>query len=501
MRPTRRELGLATAASLLLGPSPVRARVSDAPVKLTPTAQREDLAVLKRALAESHVGLHWRVTPAEFATRLKRLDELAARPAAARAVHLRLARFVASLGHGHTTLDAPATGTGFRLRRLAIGSGVFPLGVRVVGGRLYVAHDLSETVEVGAGVELLAVNGTPAPQLVADLAALLSADGDAIGFKHYQLGPGWRLHDLLTLVQGARDRHRVRFRRADGRAAETTLRAATPEELAARHLERRGRSIDAFRPAVAYERRDRVGVLTVGSLYEGLLPPGSAGFAAEFERAFAEIASDRVERLVLDLRENEGGGSDYVPLLYGYLADRPFRLADPTVVASAFQSTLRWAEAPSDVLQAFAADPSRFVASDPAYGFVLRPEFDQIRYRHHAPAAGAYTGPLTVLVDGGSFSATGILLDVIHRHHRHAGRPVEFVGEAPGVDTRLGWSSGGQSLRLVLPNSGLRVAIPLLGTRDHFGSWPARLPDRVLEPSLSDLRDQIDGVLAGAARA
>lgn len=490
---TRRALCRGAVAGALAASVPARA---DAPDRLSPAAQREDLDLVCRALDESHVGLHWRVSASAYETRLAALEQEAAAPATLRDFSLRLGTFVAGLGHGHTTLEPPASGASFRLRRLAAGTSAFPLGVRVVDGRLYVAHDLSAEASVGEGAEILSIDGRLAAGLVAACERLLSADGGATGFKPYQLGPGWRFQDLMNAVHGSRERYRVRFRAVGSdRAADAVLPAATPEALAARHLDRRGRSIDAFPPAVAYELRGRTGVLTIGSLYEGLLPPGSAGFEAEFAKAFETIAADGPDRLVLDLRGNEGGGSDYVPMLYAHLADRPFRLADPTILRSAALSTLDRVEQPSDVLRAFSADPFQFVARDPQHGYVLKPEYDQIRYRDHRPARAAYTGPLTVLVDGGSFSATGILLDVIHRFHRREGRPVTFVGETPGVDTRFGWSSGGQSLPLVLPNSGLRLSVPLLGTRDHFGAAPAALPDVRLRPTAVDLRDGVDGVL------
>jgi hypothetical protein len=495
MFPTRRTV-LAGAAAVAL-PS-FRAPAWAAPSLLSPGAQREDLDVVRRVLGESHVGLHWWLDRRTYAAMLEALVDQAAAPVEPRLFQLRLTRFVAALRHGHTTVERTVAGSGYRLRRVPNGSAAFPLGVRVIDGRLHVAHDLSADGDVGAGAELLEINGRPARALLADMEALISADGPGTSFKRHQLGPGWRFPDVLELLSGPRDRHRVRVRRLDGRAVAMALSAATPEELVGRFAERRGRALDAYGPAVAYERRDRVGVLAVGSFYEGLLPKGSPGYAAEFDRAFARVAADGLERLVLDLRSNEGGNNDYVPMLYAHIADRPFRFIGPTILSSNTISGLRYAEDPSEDLKAFAVDPSKFVRPDPRHGWVLRPQYALIR--DYAPRSKPYAGPLTVLTDGGSFSATGGVLDLIHRFHRREGREVRFLGEAPGHQHAVGLGQ-----RRPKPECGPAEQSPPAGRADpglanHFGSAPVpvSLPDRILEPTPAELASGVDGVLARA---
>jgi hypothetical protein len=463
---------------------------------LSPAAQRADLRIVRTVLEESHVGLHWSLARATYLKLLAALDQRAARPIPARDFRLGLTRLVAALGHGHTTLETSSSGRGWRLRQLPTDSETLPLGMRVVGGRLFVAHDLTAGGDVGAGSELLAVDGQPAAALLTAMEALVSADGHVASFKHYQIGQGWRFQDLLSLLHGPSARYRVRVRSRAGRERSLVVEGTTSDVLMTRFAERRGRSLDAYAPAVAYAERGRDGVLTVGSLYEGLLAKDSPGFAAEFERAFAQISTERPERLILDVRGNEGGNNDLVPLLYSYLADRPFFFPGVTILKSDRMSGISYAQAPGDDLKSFSSDPRKFVVPHPLYGWVLRSEVNP--KTAYEPKAQAYRGPLVVLADGGSFSATGGLIDLIHRFHRRAGRAVTFVGEAPGVDTRTGWGSGGQSLALILPGSGLRLAVPLLGSPYHFASAqrPVRLPDQLIEPTADDLAEGRDGVLA-----
>jgi hypothetical protein len=455
---------------------------------------------VRTVFEESHVGLNWTLDRASYERLFARLDVRAREPSTPNQFRLGLTRLVAALGHGHTVVEPTAMGRGYRLRQLPVDTPTLPLGVRIISDRIYVAHDLSAEMDVGAGTELLQVDGTAAGPLLAAMEALVSSDGNGRSFKQHQIGPGWRFQDLLPLLKGERDRHRLKLRKLDGRVVDLALPSATSEQLISRFAERQGRSLEALDPAVGYSAVGRNGVLVIGSFYEGLLAPGSSGFASEFASAFGRIAETRPERLFLDLRANEGGNNDLVPMLYAYLTDRPFRFPGVTIVKSNKLSGIRFVEQPPKDLKAFSVNPGRFIDPDPTYGWRLKREFGSPAT--HAPTSNAYLGPLTVLTDGGSFSATGGLIDLIHRFHRREGRDVTFFGEAPGVDTQLGWGSGGQSLTITLPNSRLRVAVPLLGSPYYFASspTPVRLPDRLIQPTPEDLKTGRDGVLARATR-
>lgn len=493
---TRRTVSSGLGLSLLAPPASSRAVMRDLSVQ----AKRDDLALARRVLAESHVGLTWYRAPRAYAADLNALDALARAPGSAETFRWAVSTWIGGLGHGHTTAEPVVPGPGYRLRHLDATAPALPLGVRVIGGRVHVAHDLSPDGRGLEGAEILAINGRATPALVQAMSRALSADGGSTSSRAHQLGPGWRFPDRLAALTGRPDRFDLRLRFADGAERQLRMAAVAGADLPARFAARRGRPLDQFANPLTFERRDTVGVLTLSSFYDGLLPPGSPGFEAILSDIFAGIAADPPTSLILDLRGNAGGSADYAPLVYSYLTDRPFALATPTILRSASLSTLPIAIDPSPDLVAFAGDPMAFVTADPIHGWVLKPEYDTLRYRQHDPQPTAFTGPLTILTDGGSFSATGLLLDLVQHHHRRRGTPFRVAGAPPGIDTGLGWSSGGQTLRFDLPNCGLRLSVPLLGARDHFATArPAlRWPDSPLEPHPLDLPGEADAVLARA---
>lgn len=488
-RTSRYPLVRALLALALLVPT---ARIAAQGEPAIPAAQlREDLGVMRAALEESHVGLYWHVSRQELDRRFADVSAGLDRPMTAREFHRRLLRVVAALRHGHTTLELPVQGVGYRLRRLDGDGRFFPFEVRVLEGRLYVVTDLSEAGQVGPGTEIVAVDGRPVRELLDTMRLYLSTEGSNDTFKLYQLGNGFQFHFLLDLLFGPAGTYTLDVVPRPGEAAVRRVVAAeSSARMAALFRERTGRDLDAYPPALEFRLLDDgVALLTVRSFYEGLLGPDHPGFEAFFASAFRQIRESGARDLIIDVRGNEGGNGDYAPMLYAYLADQPFQLANPTILASASLSSLAYAENPSDELRAFAASPTDFVSRAADGSWVLNAEIDEERYRTYEPRPDASTGRLHVLTDGGSFSATNEFLDLVYRYHRREGRAVRFVGEQNAGDNAFGRTSGGQSLVIVLPHSRQRLSIPLLGGSQHFASHQPRavIPDDRVIPSIQDV--------------
>lgn len=82
--------------------SPLLARTSSSPTLLRAAAMREDVALLRRAYAELHPGIHRYNTPREIDARFTALDQAAAIPMTLRAFYLTLSRFLATVRCGHS---------------------------------------------------------------------------------------------------------------------------------------------------------------------------------------------------------------------------------------------------------------------------------------------------------------------------------------------------------------------------------------------------------------
>ncbi len=464
------------------------------------TELREDLALVRRALEESQVGLDWYLPREQYVRQMEAVFQKTNQPMTVREFYRLLLPVIASIGHGHTTLERPNAGKGYYLRRLARLQTYFPAEMRVIEGRLFVLTDLSGDCSLPAGSEILALNGQPFEELYPRLSELLSTEGDNRTFRDHQLGRGWRLHDLLDLEQGPRARHEITLRSSDGSIRYVSVDGATPAQLASRYEQRRGHALDTFQSAVRFRMLDaNTGLLTVSSFWEGLLPKDTPDFRTAFDAAFVKVAKANTGRLIIDVRSNEGGDGAAARLLRAYLATAPFVPGGGAFVAQPSLSTLKYANAPSDEVRAFAADPMQFVALAADGRWRLKPELDAEATSVVQPEVNAFKGPVVILIDGGAFSATNIFLDLM-RCEAGRGRSVRFIGVSNAQSDRYPLVSGGQSVEIELPNTMLKLALPVLGS-DRPGSADCRntaIPDIELSASINDLIVGRDPVLEQA---
>ena len=489
---------------LMLAPlTPMRAAPPPPDPSLTPTQMAEDVAIMRHVLEENQVGLNWFMSASDYARSIRSIEQRTRRPMQARDFHLLLLPLIAGLHHGHSTLERPVAPGGYRLRQLDQAGQYFPFEVRPIKGRLFILSDLSAEQRIGSGAEIRSINGISAARLLTRMEAMLSADGNNRTFKLYQLGEGWRFPDLLDLIAGPATRYRIALRRSGANQTQMVeVGARSPQQIAQAFAKLRGTSIDQFPPAIEYRALGKgAALLGVHSFYEGLLPKGSAGFDAEYSKAFAQIAASKVDHLIIDVRGNEGGNVEVAALLYAFIADRPFAFAGRSFIAIPSLSMIARVENPSDANRAFAATPMMFVDRDRDGVVRLKPEFDEDRTRLFKPRANAFTGRLTILTDGGSFSATNDFLDLVARFHRREGRQVRFVGEQNG-GTNFKYSSGAQ-IRVRLPNNRELLAMPTIAAPTHFGTArpPVIVPDRIVVPTIAERIAGIDRALLVAQQS
>ncbi|HRZ42146.1 MAG TPA: S41 family peptidase [Bacteroidales bacterium] len=237
------------------------------------------------------------------------------------------------------------------------------------------------------------------------------------------------------------------------------------------------------------DEEKRVAILTVDDFMQS--------HSALFRRGFAVLDSLNTEHLILDLRNNLGGVLLLTGELQSYLWDSAFHLIEPPVVGS----VLRIFYPPgSHWVQHFFSTlvlPFQFALyspirkrSDEGYSF------NAVESRLKTPSMNRFKGSITVLVNGGTYSAASILAANLKY-----GRDYLLIGEETG-----GASEGTVALRLgtvKLPNSGfyLRYGIGYLQPIEKGGEeGRGVMPDIRIIPTLKDRIDGIDPELRYALK-
>lgn len=473
---------IACSAALLCG-SPVLAQAADAgsapapapaaQTALPAAAAAEDIRILRTALSEYHPG--WaRFTSAE-AMNLA-LDDLERDVAAGVSdleLHLRVSRITAMMRCDHTLAEAPPRIVAWRSENPT--HPPFRLDIR--GGRAFIDQADASQPALQPGDEILAVNGIPVDQLIAESSPLVAVDGFTESAREPVLEysseiPSGAIDAFYPALHGYTDEFTIDARRETAPNTWTGLQSTVQAVSYPRYTEiATGSAIrygSNFEDAVTFDFIDdpvaddpdaRAGLLRIDTFvnYRTNADP-VAILKPHFDAMNEAMTAGRTDHLILDLRRC-GGGSDEVPeTLLAFLLDQPITLnaRQPWVRTYDF-SELRehlstWNEAFFELPPAlFTAVPAD-IAGPVNYYEVSEQLFPN---RTITPRPDRFSGRVTVLCGPANASgATNFMARINGR------ADVSFRGEPTGGSSE--GPTAGQMFMLTLPNSGIVVRIPVL---------------------------------------
>jgi hypothetical protein len=481
-------LTLATAGALTLPVAAQPPGTTYEPRPLNRAQVRTDIALLRQSLEQVHSGYDRYVPRRIMDSAFARLDRRAEAPMTDLQLYREVALLLARIRCNHTKAEYPAALEAYRRQNPTH----LPVRVRVFGTKLYVAQSADRTIE--RGTEILSINGSKAADVITSLsrfaavdgftdfsrAALLERDSDLMGsdLDHY-----W------PVEYGFASAWDLSLKDARGVARRLTL---APISYAA-WLALEGPDADTdFRSGTSWTMLDdSTAQLRLRSFVNYRTPIDADSL---YRTLFAQFAERNAKHLVIDLRENGGGSDDASSGLVRYLADtlvRPVRAVRRRTInidsslAAAFDT---W----GDRAPIFSPRASLFDAQPDGW-FVERLGAPTLR-----PAPTAFTGRVSVLIGRSNSSGSTMLLAVLQEIGSRTGR-LRLVGEETGGSAE--GPTAGQILFLRLPNSGMRVRVPLKRSDVNVSTFFAGLgvfPDIDATETLADFRAGIDRALTTA---
>ena len=453
---------IARTLSLLASMAVASSALAAAPA-LTSAQLQADFRLAREALEEAHGGIY-RYTAKPELDRL--FDATAARldhPMDAMAFLRILAPAIAAVRCGHTGLQLPPA-----LRKELEQALLLPLDVKVIDGRLFILRDYASAGAL-AGSEITAINGVAAASILATLTAAAPGDGFIPTGRASRVGRTFK-EDLY------------RYLYMSGRYS---LTLHTPA-AASRIVTLDGQPLAALRAASVrlYPQDQRPKkFIELSFLDDGRIARLQVfRFTDEDEdddgrkllrQAFEKIASHGAKTLLLDLRDNPGGEDALGKVLFAHLVDQPFPYYEELTVKRVGLSFASHVDGAAGI---------------PAGALLARPD-GLYSLRAHAnlgiqqPAAPAFKGRVIALINGGAFSTTAELISQLRDKQR-----ATFVGEESGGAYH--GNSSGRDAVLVLPNSGLRLGIPLVTYKLALGgSHPVGrgvMPEHVVQAAIGD---------------
>ncbi len=438
--------------------------------QLTPDQAKQDVRVLTSALKALHPALTKYKSQTEINLAFAAFETRGSAAKTPAEMYLAATALAAGIQCGHTWTNVLNQQRDARAALLDAANKL-PFTLSQVENRWLVLA--SADLQVKAGDEVLALGGVPTQQIAARMMPYLRADGSSDGKRLRQLN-----HDrfdfsqmdivwpLLVPPQGGA--HAVMLKR-DGRDVSATVHAIT--------LDARKK---AFAAQGIVEATDAWTFRIDAARSAGILRmPTFSFWRSKFDwknfllETFAELHAKRVQNLIIDIRDNEGGDGAIGGEVLRYLLTTPFQFVSD-------QSTTAYERVPYPVVKYLDTwDYSFFdrtgqvekIASGPQAGlFSVKARAKQTQTI--VPATQIFSGKTLVLIGPENSSATFQFAKLVKES-----RAATLVGEPTGGNLR--GLNGGQLLWVTLPNSGVAVDIPLLA-----GAYEASTPDAGISPDL-----------------
>lgn len=450
--------------------------------KMPPEPLKADVLLLKKILEANHPSLYW-YTPKDsvdwyfnhtvqgITDSLNDVD-----------FKNRVACLVSKIRCGHTVVRFSKA-----YRKIAAGYRfpLFPLALKAWNDSLVVLANIGTKDSVfKRGTIITAINGKSNRQLLDSIYQFISTDGYSENYKSQLVStnfPGW-----YKTILGSDSAYDINYIDTTGKEAVAHVRGFNPltdtthkgHKSAASLIRKPSRHRQ--RQLRLLEKRSMV-IDTAGSTAFIRLTTFTDGRLQRFfRRSFKTIDRERLQNLVIDMRENGGGRVGNSITLTQYLTQQPFKVADSVVAVSRKFKYGRYIK-PAWIYRI-------------AMNMVGRKMKDGlIHFRHYErhffqPKAQYHFNGHVYLVQGGlTFSAASICIATLKGQNN-----IKVVGEESG-----GGYYGTSAMHIpviTLPHTGLQVSLPMyrLVMNSLHPKGHGVMPDIEVEPSSEAIKKGID---------
>lgn len=333
-----------------------------------------------------------------------------------------------------------------------------PYHFTISNDHLYVDMVCTKDTSITAGSEIISINNVNASDIIGQLMDRQVRDGYNLSYPRWILNNYFR--EYYSFSFGHPANYSITYNKNG--SIDTRIISALPKD-----------SIYFYRqlhyPGKTFSRQPNEGIklqidknmnyalLTIKDFHNDILRKEyKQNFDKVISVCFEQINDAKTGNLILDLRNNQGGDIENGVFLLSYLLDKPF-----------------------NVVQDYFCVEDRQLqhCNGPSLGM-------------HKPRPANFKGDLYVLINGGSFSNSGIVSSCLQ-----ANRKTVFIGEETGGNPTV---INGYAKDITLPDTKIQVQIP---TRQFVITGKAKnngqgiMPTYKVTPALADILEGRDAEL------
>lgn len=450
---------------------------------IAPEDLQEDLALLKYNLETIHAGLYEYTSKEKLDQAFAEIEGELTKSMTAMDFNRKLCRLHPLIGNGHTDFEFATSyiqATQSELPR-------FPFAVYMDNRELYITRNYAKNEEIQVRWKLKFVNGEKAIDLFDEFVNLKTRDGYNLTGPETYVGKSFSYY--YALFRGTPKEFELVLEDGQGKERTYTIEALKLETIRTFREERYGKSKPSSifaqeLPGLKLQIEDQIATINIYTFSEDYIKKYGEKSKKWFKQAFEKITAANVEHLIIDMRDNGGGGPSVSVALMSHLLEESFtfykelstitrKIPNPEL----YKSNVR-------LLNLFA--PLRVKKQDNGtYAFKT------LGSKPYKPADPIYKGKIYVLINGISFSQTGETAAFLKSE-----TDAIFIGEEVGGNAYQ--NTSGEMLKLELPNSKNIAQIPIVLWKMNVkfkNTGHGVKPDHIVRASLDEFLEEKDMVM------
>ncbi len=466
-------------------------------------AQQEDFKIFKSSIQEMHAGLNWFITPERFTIMYDSVYTTLIDSSTVEAFYVKMRYCMAMLHHGHGGIEMTnkEAGINFRLGLLPKTRKHLPFNLKYLDQRLFILNNCSSNTQIMNGSEIIAINGEPITKITKQLLAYVFANGNNETYKYAQLGDYFQFQYFYQVLHPELNNYSIEIIPYNSKKKLTVKVAAElPQTIADAYEKQTGKGISFWGELVQYKMIDakkKIGYLKLETFSKYRIENDTLKFESLLEKIFIQINNEGIKNLIVDIRNNEGGDDTWQTAVSYFKAIEASKEAGLSYVQSDKFTNLKYViqnDANKQLLQAFKLNPYFLIDKTPDGRFKLKPQYTDHDTKGKPLQPNAYKGKVYMLQNGLTFSAGFAFAGKMRYLYDKDNSFLKVIGEDYGDDLAAGVGSGGWSLDVLLPNSKVKVNIPITGggTDKPYTMTTVKMLDYRVIPNISDKIKGID---------
>lgn len=448
-----------------------------------PEQMQADLEKFKTALIKIHPGTYTHQSEGEFNHFVNDLMLETSRPMEATAFYRIVLKLIAKIHDGHT--QAYTFGT---LGDMVNNQKLLPIEVYVNHERIFIKNDLSFQ-SVAEGSEILAIDHHLSSEIIFKILAHYSSDGKSRnGMVHWLGGPYRPFQRIYPEIYGEKTSYNLVYRDYKTKQILTKkVNSITKETFAKRKEEKYPTKKDANEAfTFKINKSENYAYMKINRfIKDGYNDPENI-YPDFYKTSFKEISNNKIQNLLIDLRDNGGGKASNAAYLLQYFINQPIQPAKEIYTLGDDAYYLKITGDSLSLNESF-----RLLPQEDGTFKVTKPDTLRDLMTYNPIKEYGYTGNLLVLINGGTTSAAGVAAGLLKEYSNGV-----FIGEE--TYGYAGISNGVRQISVRGDYTETAIYLPILHAEyaiDEYVQKRSVVPDYTVSHSIIDILNDHDAIM------